>query len=40
VTICSHAILTAGSVANANLEAYTICKGNPAVAIRERKIEA
>lgn len=40
VTVHSHAILTAGSVATAHLDAYTIYKGNPATAIRERHIEA
>lgn len=35
----SHAVLAVGSVATKNLEAYTIYQGNPAVAVRERKIE-
>lgn len=34
----SHAVLTVGSVANKDLEAYGIYQGNPAVKIRERKI--
>lgn len=36
----SHAVLSAGSIATANLEAYNIYSGNPAVAVRERNIEA
>jgi putative colanic acid biosynthesis acetyltransferase WcaF len=36
----SHAVLSAGSIATSNLEPYTIYGGNPAVAIRERNIEA
>ena len=35
----SHSILAVGSVASNNLEAYTIYKGNPAVAIKERIIK-
>jgi len=35
----SHAILTAGSVATTNLEAYGIYQGNPAVQIRKREIQ-
>lgn len=38
VTVQSHAVLTAGSVANSNLEAYGIYQGNPAVKIRVREI--
>lgn len=38
ITIASHAVLTTGSVATKNLEAYTIYRGNPAVKIRERNI--
>jgi len=34
----SHAVLTAGSTAVRNLEAFTIYQGNPAIKIRERKI--
>lgn len=36
ITASSHAVLTAGSVANNNLEAYCVYQGNPAVKIRER----
>jgi putative colanic acid biosynthesis acetyltransferase WcaF len=37
--ICkSHALLTVGSVATQNLDAYTIYQGNPAKAIRKREI--
>lgn len=39
ITCCSHAILTVGSVANRDLDAYGIYRGNPAVKIRERRIE-
>jgi putative colanic acid biosynthesis acetyltransferase WcaF len=38
VTAASHAVLTAGSVANANLAAYTVYQGNPASAVRVRNI--
>ncbi len=38
--IChSHSVLSVNSVASKNLEPYTIYKGNPAVAIKERHIE-
>jgi putative colanic acid biosynthesis acetyltransferase WcaF len=36
----SHSVLTVGSVATRNLEAYTICAGIPATAVRKREIEA
>jgi putative colanic acid biosynthesis acetyltransferase WcaF len=39
VTCRSHAVLTAGSVANKDLEPYGIYRGNPAVKEKERKIE-
>lgn len=39
VTLHSHAILSAGSVATKNMEAFGIYQGNPAVKIRERIIE-
>jgi putative colanic acid biosynthesis acetyltransferase WcaF len=38
VTVQSHAVLTAGSVATKNMEQYTIYQGNPAVKIKERSI--
>ena len=38
VTVKSHAILTVGSVASNDLEAYRIYKGNPAVVVRKREI--
>ena len=38
VTCFSHAVLSVMSVANKNLEAYTIYSGNPAVAIKKREI--
>jgi putative colanic acid biosynthesis acetyltransferase WcaF len=36
IIIASHAVLTAGSVATKNMEAYFIYQGNPAVKIRPR----
>jgi putative colanic acid biosynthesis acetyltransferase WcaF len=39
VTCKSHAILAVQSVASTDLEKYSIYKGNPAIKIRERKIE-
>ena len=39
VTCKTHAVLTAGSTATKNLEAYTVCQGNPAVKIKDRTIE-
>lgn len=38
VTCKSHSVLTAGSVATAHLEAYSIYQGNPAVKIKDRNI--
>ncbi|MFN5217641.1 MAG: WcaF family extracellular polysaccharide biosynthesis acetyltransferase [Sphingomonadales bacterium] len=40
VTCHTHAVLSAGSIATTNLEAYKIYSGNPAVAVKERNIEA
>ena len=39
VTCKSHSVLTTGSVANADLEPYTIYSGHPAQPVRERIIE-
>ena len=39
VTLKSHAILSVGSVATRDLDAYSIYQGNPAVKIRERIIK-
>ena len=39
VTLKSHSVLSAGSVATRDLEPYTIHQGNPAVFVRERVIE-
>ena len=36
VTMKSHSVLAAGSMASKDLEPYTIYQGNPAVAVRER----
>jgi putative colanic acid biosynthesis acetyltransferase WcaF len=38
VTLRSHAVLAAGSVATKDLEPYMIYQGNPAVAVRERVV--
>jgi len=40
ITVASHAVLTTGSVATKNLEAYGIYQGNPAIKIRSRIIGA
>ena len=39
VTACTHAVLTSGSVATKNLDAYSIYQGNPAAKTRSRVIE-
>jgi len=39
ITIASHAVLTSGSVATKNIEAYAVCQGNPAAKLRQRVIE-
>ena len=39
VTCKSHSILTVNSVATKNLEAWSIYSGNPAVFVRDRKID-
>ncbi len=39
VTCKSHAVLSVGSIAHTDLEAYGIYQGNPAKNIRERKVE-
>jgi putative colanic acid biosynthesis acetyltransferase WcaF len=38
VVAASHSVLAAGSVANKNLDAYSIYQGNPAIKIRSRVI--
>jgi putative colanic acid biosynthesis acetyltransferase WcaF len=38
VTVFSHALLTVGSIATKNLDAYSVYQGNPAVKIKERNI--
>ena len=40
VTMGSHAILTMGSTATKDLEAYTIYSGNPALRVKERRIQS
>jgi len=39
ITAASHSVLTSGSVATKDLEAYSIYQGNPALKIRTRTIE-
>ncbi|MGN6181955.1 MAG: putative colanic acid biosynthesis acetyltransferase [Mucilaginibacter sp.] len=39
ITVASHAVLTSGSVATKDLEAYAVYQGNPAVKVRTRVIE-
>lgn len=39
VKVQSHAILTVGSIATKDLEAYSIYQGNPAQEIRKRKLD-
>ena len=39
ITLKSHSILSVGSVANMDLEPYSIYKGNPAVKIKDRVIK-
>ena len=39
ITCSSHSILTVGSIANKNLEAWGIYKGNPALKIKVREIK-
>lgn len=39
VTAHSHAVLTSGSVATKDLDAYSIYQGNPAVKLRQRIIQ-
>jgi len=36
ITVSTHAVLTSGSIATKNMEAYSIYQGNPAVKIRPR----
>jgi len=40
ITAFSHSVLTAGSIATKNLEAYGIYQGNPALLIKTRTIKA
>ncbi len=40
VTCRSHAVLAVNSVATSDLEPYSVYQGNPAVRIRERKMDA
>jgi putative colanic acid biosynthesis acetyltransferase WcaF len=39
VVLKSHAVLTVGSVATQNLEAYGIYKGNPAIKVKDRTMK-
>jgi putative colanic acid biosynthesis acetyltransferase WcaF len=38
ITAASHSVLTSGSVATKNLQAYSVYQGNPALKIRDREI--
>jgi putative colanic acid biosynthesis acetyltransferase WcaF len=38
ITIGTHAVLTAGSVATVSLEPWGIYQGNPAAFLKERKL--
>jgi putative colanic acid biosynthesis acetyltransferase WcaF len=38
VVAASHSVLSSGSVANKNMDAYSIYQGNPAVKVRQREI--
>lgn len=40
VTLCSHAVLTMGSVATQTLVAYSIYQGNPALKVKDRVIKS
>ena len=40
VTVGTHAVLTAGSVATKDLEAYGIYRGNPGTILKSRKLKA
>jgi len=39
VTCGSHSVLSVGSVATKDLEAYSIYQGNPAAKVREREFK-
>lgn len=39
VRVCSHAVISMGSVAASSLEAYGIYRGNPAIKVKERIIK-
>jgi putative colanic acid biosynthesis acetyltransferase WcaF len=39
VTCSTHAVLAVGSVANKNLDAYSVYQGNPALKVKERNLE-
>lgn len=39
VTCKTHSVLTVGSVANKNLESYSIYQGNPAIKIKSRNLK-
>lgn len=38
ITVATHAVLTTGSIATKNLDAYSVYQGNPAVKVRDRVI--
>lgn len=39
ITIESHAVLTMGSVATVNLAPYSIYQGNPAIKVKDRRLD-
>lgn len=39
ITVGTHSVLTSGSVATKNMDAYSVYQGNPAVKTRERIID-
>lgn len=39
ITVNNHAVLSVGSVASSDLEAFSVYRGNPAVKVKERIIE-
>ncbi|WP_295720238.1 WcaF family extracellular polysaccharide biosynthesis acetyltransferase [Mucilaginibacter sp.] len=39
IVAASHSVLTSGSVATKNLQAYSVYQGNPAIKIRDREID-
>jgi putative colanic acid biosynthesis acetyltransferase WcaF len=38
ITMKSHSVLSVGSVASSDIEAYSIYRGNPAIKVKDRVI--